>query len=183
MKYESLEEINKTLRTTDIKGKDYVEVNERLKAFWKLCPEGRIETEIQDMRDGYIVIKALVYEHKIDEHARATGIAQEKEGSTFINKTSYVENCETSAVGRALGNAGIGIDTSIASYEEVGNAIAQQEQDSVISTKVAEALREAIQNKGIENEVVIEELEKIGCKKLTEIKAKQLAEFRKRLGI
>ena len=58
----------------------------------------------------------------------ATGHAYEKENSTFINKTSYIENCETSAVGRALGMCGIGIDVSVASYEEVSNAIAQQEE-------------------------------------------------------
>ena len=53
-------------------------------------------------------------------------MAYEKEGSTFINKTSYIENCETSAWGRALGNLGIGIDTSIASAEEVQNAVLNQ---------------------------------------------------------
>ena len=60
-----------------------------------------------------------------------TGTAYEKEGSSFINKTSYIENCETSAVGRALGFAGFGIDTSIASAEEVMNAQYQQSLDSV----------------------------------------------------
>ena len=55
------------------------------------------------------------------------GTAYEKEGSSNINRTSYIENCETSAVGRALGMAGFGIDTSIASAEEVSGAIAQQE--------------------------------------------------------
>ena len=55
-----------------------------------------------------------------------TGTAYEKESSTFINKTSYIENCETSAVGRALGMAGFGIDTSVASAEEVKNAINNQ---------------------------------------------------------
>ena len=53
-------------------------------------------------------------------------MAEEEKGSTFINKTSYLENCETSAWGRALGNFGIGIDTSVASANEVGNAIANQ---------------------------------------------------------
>ena len=60
----------------------------------------------------------------------ATGLAQEKENSSFINKTSFVENCETSAWGRALGNLGIGIDTAVASAEEVKNAILNQEIDN-----------------------------------------------------
>jgi len=57
----------------------------------------------------------------------AQGIAQEEKASSYINKSSYVENCETSAWGRALGNFGIGIDTSVASYEEVSNAILNQD--------------------------------------------------------
>jgi hypothetical protein len=55
-----------------------------------------------------------------------TGTAYEKESSSFINKTSYIENCETSAVGRALGMCGFGIDVSVASAEEVQNAINNQ---------------------------------------------------------
>ena len=57
----------------------------------------------------------------------ATGHAYEKEASSFINKTSYIENCETSAIGRALGVYGIGIDASLASAEEVVNAVNNQE--------------------------------------------------------
>ena len=59
----------------------------------------------------------------------ATGHASEKDGSSFINKTSALENAETSAVGRALGILGIGIDTSIASAEEVGNAVQNQKSN------------------------------------------------------
>ena len=61
-----------------------------------------------------------------------TGTAQEKETSSFINKTSFIENCETSAVGRALGMCGFGIDTSIASAEEVQNAINNQDKVEII---------------------------------------------------
>ena len=63
-----------------------------------------------------------------DETGRviATGHAYEKEGSSFINKTSALENCETSAWGRALGNLGIGIDESMASAQEAANAMIQQ---------------------------------------------------------
>ena len=59
---------------------------------------------------------------------KATGYAYEKESSSFINKTSFIENCETSAWGRALGNLGIGIDASIASADEVQNAQLNQEE-------------------------------------------------------
>jgi hypothetical protein len=172
MEYKNLEEINKTLKTTDIKGKDYIEVNERIKAFWQLCPNGRIETSIYSIENGVCIIKAYVYENKEDERPRATGTAYEKEGSTFINKTSYIENCETSAVGRALGNAGIGIDTSVASAEEVQNAIIQQDSEKVIDKTKVQALNKSIENAGIKDEVVELILSQYGYTSTSEIKVK-----------
>ena len=121
--YEDIRKANASIRTTDIKGKMYAEVNERIKAFRMVHPNGYITTQIISLDGGVCVIKAEVGD---DEKVLGTGTAYEKEGSTFINKTSYIENCETSAVGRALGMAGFGIDTSVASAEEVQNAIAQQ---------------------------------------------------------
>jgi hypothetical protein len=173
MEYKKLEEINQKLKTIDIKGKDYVEVNKRLKAFWELCPEGRIWTDIVSIQDGVCIIKAFVYEDKNDEKPRATGTAYEKENSTFINKTSYIENCETSAIGRALGNAGIGIDTSVASYEEVANAIHQQEGEKTITKIQAEALQQAIENAMMDvNGKDKEILNKYGYENIKDIKLK-----------
>jgi hypothetical protein len=106
--------------------KEYVEVHERIRGFREMYPTGSIMTEILTHQDGVVLFKAVVV---VDGQIVATGHAYEKEGSTFINKTSYVENCETSAIGRALGAFGIGIDTSVASAEEVANAIKQQGQD------------------------------------------------------
>jgi len=120
-----LQEANKSLLSMDIKGKDYIPVNERIKAFRFIYPKGLIKTEIIGLENGICTMKAEVY----DDEGRllATGHAQEKETSSFINKTSYIENCETSCVGRALGNMGIGLDYGFASYEEVANAKKQQE--------------------------------------------------------
>lgn len=114
------------MKTVNIKGKEYVEVNERVKYFrsedkykgWSL------ETELLSNDNGVCVFKAIVKDD--NGIVKATGHAYENEGSTFINKTSYIENCETSAVGRALGLLGIGIDTSIASSDEVENAMHNQ---------------------------------------------------------
>lgn len=170
MEYKKLEEINKILKTTNIKGKEYAEVNERIKAFWQLCPEGRIETNIYSLENGMCVIKAYVYENIEDERPRATGTAYEKEGSTFINKTSYIENCETSAVGRALGNAGIGIDTSVASAEEVQNAIIQQDNNKKISKTQEEALYNVIKERAVETDEVLATLKEKGYEKLADIK-------------
>lgn len=111
------------MKTIDIKGKEYVMVNERVLEFRRQHPNGAILTELVSNEDGVCVFKAMVY---VGETVVATGHAYEKETSSFINKTSYIENCETSAVGRALGMLGIGIDTSIASAEEVGNAVNNQ---------------------------------------------------------
>lgn len=131
IKYLDIAIANETIKTTDIKGKDYAEVNQRIKAFRMVYPDGIIDTTMVSNENGVCVFKAQVgyYEDTYDGCVRwlGTGYAYEKENSSFINKTSYIENCETSAVGRALGMAGFGIDTSVASYEEVANAIQNQE--------------------------------------------------------
>lgn len=126
-----LSEANAHLKALDIKGKDYIPVNERIKAFRYIYPRGQIITEIIGLENGVCTMKASVYDN--EGRLLATGHGQEKENSTFINKTSFIENCETSCVGRALGNAGIGLDDGFASYEEVANAKLQQEQKVTIS--------------------------------------------------
>ena len=127
MTYEELKKANETILTTDIQGKKYAEVNQRIKAFRMCYPEGLIHTEMLSNENGVCIFEAKVY--TAQRELLAVGHAYEKEGSTFINKTSYIENCETSAIGRALGIAGFGIDTSVASAEEVENAIANQETE------------------------------------------------------
>lgn len=115
------------MKTIDIKGKPYVEVNERIKEF-RNNPQYKgyaLVSDLIELENGVCTIKAIIKD--ANGNVIATGFAQEKENSSFINKTSYIENCETSAWGRALGNLGIGIDTSIASADEVLNAIQNQE--------------------------------------------------------
>lgn len=118
--YEQIAKANETIKTTPIGKKDYAEVNQRIKAFRQCYPDGAITTEILSIANGVVMMKATVADG--DGKVIATGLAYEKENSTFINKTSYIENCETSAVGRALGMCGFGIEVSVASYEEVTNA-------------------------------------------------------------
>ena len=113
------------MKKIQIKGKDYIEVNERVKQFHKDYPNGSITTELIEMTDRFITKTTVIPDVKNPDR-KFTGIAYEKEDSTFINKTSALENCETSSCGRALGMLGIGIDTSIASYNEVANAVEQQ---------------------------------------------------------
>lgn len=158
MEYKEIEKANSAILTTDIKGKDYAEVNQRIKAFRMVVPNGSIITEIVSLENGVCVMKATV----LDDNGKPLGVghAYEKEGSTFINKTSYIENCETSAVGRALGMCGFGIDTSVASYEEVANAIEQQEVD-----KAPKQPQRAIENKPNNNVVkVVENARKLNIR-------------------
>ena len=126
VKFEDIANANKEIKTTDIKGKDYAEVNQRIKAFRMAYPNGSITTEIVSLENGVVTMKSTVKDE--EDKILATGFAYEKENSTFINKTSFIENCETSAVGRALGMCGFGIDTSVASYEEVANAVENQKE-------------------------------------------------------
>lgn len=125
--FEMIKKANESILTLNVKGKEYAMVNQRIKAFRMVYPNGSIITEIISLADGVVTMKATVMSD--DGAVLGTGYAQEKESSSYINKTSYIENCETSCVGRALGMAGFGIDTSVASAEEVQNAIANQATD------------------------------------------------------
>lgn len=136
--FENIQKANETIKTTNIKGRDYAEVNQRIKAFRMIYPQGIIKTEMLKCEDGICVFKAEIYDEK--GTLLATGTAYERENSTFINKTSYIENCETSAVGRALGMCGFGIDTSVASAEEVQNAMANQNNETLITPKQQEVI-------------------------------------------
>lgn len=161
MEYENLKKINASLKKMDIKGKKYVPVNERVKAFRRLTLEGGLEgdivTEVIKDDDNVIVIRAEVFVKGI---GKATGHAEEVRGSTNINRTSALENCETSAVGRALGMLGIGIDTSVATYEEVTNAQRKQEATKLATKSEKEGLMATIEKKaekaGIERETLLD---------------------------
>lgn len=153
--FEEIAKANEQLKATDIRGKKYIEVNQRIKAFRMVYPDGFILSELKSLNDGLCIFGARVgyYEvfadGQVQEMTLGTGTAYEKESSSQINRTSYIENCETSAIGRALGMAGFGIDTSVASAEEVENAIHQQEQGDVTITRdnMGDPMTEAQKNK------------------------------------
>lgn len=144
--FEELKKANETMTMTDIKGKKYAEVNQRIKAFRMLFPDGFIKSEIVSIENGVCVMKArvgyyVVQSDKLMEVIIGEGTAYEKEDSSFINKTSYIENCETSAVGRALGMAGIGMDAEIASAEEQQNAMLNQALTEKITETQVKSIR------------------------------------------
>ena len=108
------------MKTINIHGKQYVEVKERIKYFRENFKDWSLTSEVIDLTEDRCVIKATISNEK--GRVIATGIAYESKGSSYINKTSFIENCETSAWGRALANIGIGLDVAIASADEVLNA-------------------------------------------------------------
>lgn len=179
--YEDIKRANETIKTTAIKGKEYAEVNQRIKAFRMLYPEGFIRTNIESLENGVCVMTAEVgyYIYAEDSYTAktfvlATGTAYEKEGSSFINSTSYIENCETSAVGRALGMLGLGIDASVASYEEVGNAMANQATRKA-SPKQVELLKKHYQGDNLTKLLEmngIQQIEDISMEKASELISK-----------
>lgn len=128
MTFEEILKVNKMMQLTEIKGKEYASVNQRVKAFRMLYPEGRLTTEwlVLDLENGMCCCKVTAY--TADGTILAQGTAEETRNSTYINKTSFVENCETSATGRCLGFCGLGIDSSICSKEELEIAEKKQEE-------------------------------------------------------
>lgn len=193
MTFEELQKANAEIKTIPVKGKEYAEVSQRIKAFRMLFPDGCIHTDIVSIDGGVCVIRATVS----DENGRelATGTAYEKEGSTTVNRTSYIENCETSAVGRALGMLGIGSDVAIASYEEVSNATEAQgkaqgkpqdgptaeeleAQRQIENSKISDIKVKSLLNKCKEDSVAVEKILKLYKVKtlgdLTELKFRNI---------
>ena len=191
IEFEDIQKANDTIKTTGIERRDkdgnlvvknYAEVNQRIKAFRMVYPTGTIETEMSSNENGVVIFRANVYDN--EERLLATGTAYEKENSTFINKTSYIENCETSAIGRALGIAGFGIDTSVASAEEVQNAINNQEVNDKPKTPkktskvvmIQDTQKEMIKNRFTADEIkaYLEEINKPKLSALTVVEASNL---------
>lgn len=144
----------KKIKTTKIGKKEYVEVDERIRLFWELHPNWTILTEMVYNCEENLV---CIFKCKIiDENdvIRATGHAREFQADkkSMVNKTSHVENCETSAIGRALGIKGIITEYGIASADEVRNAIEQgkamdKEAEEAEQDKVIEIVTDAAKKK------------------------------------
>ena len=117
------------MKTINIKGKDYITVNERLKYFRSedTFNGWRIQEQVVEVNDKEGIF--LVTIHDSEGNPIVSAHAQEYRDSSYINKTSFLENGFTSALGRALGYLGIGIDTAIASADEVSNAVNNQKDD------------------------------------------------------
>ncbi len=145
--WSKIEQANESINTISLKRKkknedgsisfvekDYAEVNQRVKAFRFVYTRGKIETKIISL-DGELGKRVVLMRCEVYDdlgNLLSVGYAEEKENASFINQTSFIENCETSCVGRALGLAGFGIDVAIASYEEVRNATSEQKKPTLL---------------------------------------------------
>jgi hypothetical protein len=105
---------------------DYETVEERLAKFWKEHPDGRISTEIVEHTLQRFIVKASVYRTEVDAHPWTTGFAEETVSTRGVNSTSALENCETSAIGRALANANYATKGKRPSREEMSKVKAAE---------------------------------------------------------
>jgi len=112
-------------KAVDIKGKKYILISDRVIFFNENYPNGCIQTEQLESTDR-VEFKAIVIPDAKTPQRFFTGHSQAVWGEGYINKSSALENAETSAVGRALGMMGIGVIDSIASVDEINKAVAQE---------------------------------------------------------
>jgi hypothetical protein len=106
---------------------DYETVEVRLEKFIKDYPDFRISTELEVCEKDRYIVKAYLFKDSEQSTALSTGLAEEKVTDRGVNQTSALENCETSAIGRALANAG---------YAAKGKRPSREEMTKVVATKV-----------------------------------------------
>jgi hypothetical protein len=135
-------------KAIDIKGKKYVLVADRVIYFNEKCLDGAITTKlISAPTDERVVIKATVTPDCSVPQRKFTAYSQALWGDGYINKTSAIENCETSAVGRALGLMGIGVIDSIASKDEIDKAEIQSRMQT--APQAIQEIGKILEDKGI----------------------------------
>jgi signal recognition particle subunit SEC65 len=126
---------------------EYQTCAERLELFWKEHPDGRIDTKLIDFNGGRYIVQAFIYRTEVDAHPWASGLAEETIQGRGVNATSALENCETSALARALANAGYspkGDPSKRASREEMTKVASANE----VKAKVEEVKAKMAQTSG-----------------------------------
>ena len=112
---------------------DYETVEERLIKYWKDHPDGRISTVLVEATASRFIVQAYIYRTEADQQPWSTGLAEETVQGRGVNATSALENCETSAIGRALATAGYATKGKRPSREEMGKVAAAKTVESVIT--------------------------------------------------
>lgn len=112
---------------------DYETVEERLVKYWKDNPDGRVFTRLLESSASRFIVEAAIYRSHADANPWATGLAEETVQGRGVNATSALENCETSAIGRALANAGYATKGKRASREEMTKVAAKAKAENAIA--------------------------------------------------
>jgi hypothetical protein len=126
---------------------DYETVEERLVKFWKDHPDGQIHTKVLEHTSSRFIVEASIYRTEADLRPWTTGLAEETVQGRGVNATSALENCETSAIGRALANAGYATKGKRASREEMSKVAAKEavsSQVAQVKAKMAETSQEYV---------------------------------------
>jgi hypothetical protein len=126
---------------------DYETVEERLVKYWKDYPDGQIHTKVLEHTSTRFIVEASIYRTEADARPWTTGLAEETVQGRGVNATSALENCETSAIGRALANAGYATKGKRASREEMSKVAAQnvaQTEIAKVKAKMAETAKEYV---------------------------------------
>ena len=105
---------------------DYIEVNERIIAFYAKYPEGSLQAEIHTLTDSLVVMKATAYRTPDDPRPGVGWSSLQIPGVTNFTRGSEIENCETSAWGRAIASLGFEVKRGIASRQEIENKVAEK---------------------------------------------------------
>jgi hypothetical protein len=129
------------MQTINIKGKEYITVSERLKEFRSTHKDYCLITDIIELGADYATVKATIIDDK--GNIRATGFAREVVAKSPLNKYAFLENCETSAIGRCLGNFGIGIDKDICTADEMIIKLSQGSTEQILSDTLKSEIQEA----------------------------------------
>ena len=124
---------------------DYETVEERLVKFWKDHPDGQIHTKVLEHTAARFIVEASIYRTEADSRPWTTGLAEETVQGRGVNATSALENCETSAIGRALANAGYATKGKRASREEMSKVNAQSQVKAEIDQVKAKMAQTASQ--------------------------------------
>jgi hypothetical protein len=123
---------------------EYQTVQERIDLFWKKFPAGRFKLDIVSQSDNQVIIKASVWTDKNDKHPTTVDFAEERIGTSPVNKISHVENCATSALGRAISALG-------GEFSPKGKRPSREEMDKVarnskVTVKDWSAMADALGN-------------------------------------
>ena len=126
---------------------DYETVEERLVKFWKEHPDGQIHTKLLDSTSSRFIVEASIFRTEADVRPWTTGLAEETVQGRGVNATSALENCETSAIGRALANAGYATKGKRASREEmskVAKGVEVKAKVEEVKAKMADTSKEYV---------------------------------------